>query len=172
MNKETVTLGPIDVKWIKDNGNDKSFGDSDILTVDTYDYNKKISRSLLLNNNTIGYILLKKASMILVIKYICYYIKKGTYSNLKMFVPNDYLKKYINRRGTYITRIYIDPKHRGNKYANILVEYARGLGDYNWGTILQGLTNEYWISKHGHIKILTYSDSDGKTDLTITADKI
>ena len=170
MNKETITLGPIDVKWIKDNGNDKSFGDSDILAMDVYDYNKKLSRFLLLNNTIIGYILLKKASMFLVIKYILYYIKEGTYSNLKMFVTKDYLKKYLNKRGIYITRIYIDPEYRGHKYADILVKYAHEIGDYNWGTTVKDLTDEYWTFKQKHIKILTYSD--GKTQLTVTADQI
>ena len=169
MNAE-ITLASIDIEWVKNQTPESSFGNSDILTMDTYDYDKKLSRSLLLNNKMIGYILLKKASMPLVIRYIVYYIKEGTYSDLKLLVSKDYIIKYLNKRGIYITRIYIIPNYRGYAYGNILIDHARELGNYTWGISTGDLPYKYWIPKQGRVEILTYSDKG--TSLSVTADAI
>ena len=170
MNAEKLTLGPIDIEYLKNQPSEASFVGSDISTMGTYDYNKKLSRSLLLNGKIIGYILLKKASILLVIRYIIYYIKDKTYSDLRLFVSRDYLRKYLNKRGTYITRIYIAPYERGHGYGDILIKYANELGDYTWGISVGDLPDKYWIPKQDRIKILTYADKG--TSLTVTSTKI
>ena len=160
-------LCDLNIQKTIENFNEELFGPYQYkIERETFDTN--LSKSLCLNGDVIGGYLLGKYSMLNCISDINYHVNNGTLSDLKFYINQDFLNKYKNKIGILSDFIYIDKTHKGNNYADILIDYSKSLGDYVWGLSVPDETTEYWTSKQKRIKVLEYKDDTGLVILSTT----
>lgn len=168
LNEESsqIKICDLNMKYVTTNYDEKIFGDFTDENVD-----KKISKCLCKNNQIIGCYLLKKKSMLETIKTIIYWVKEKKYKDLKFFLTKEELEKYKNKKGIFGRFLFIDKKYRNQNYGNILINYSKSLGDYNWGLTIKGDIDDYWVKHRNRIKICEWTEQDGSVSV-LTATKI
>lgn len=161
-----IKICDLNMEYVKNNYDEELFGN-----FTEEGMNKKISKCLCKNDEFIGYYLLNKQSMLEAIKYVFYWVKEKKYKDLKWFVTKDELNKYKNRKGIFGKSLFVDKKYRNQNYGNVLINYSKSLGDYNWGVTIKGDIDDYWVKHRNRIKICEWTEQDGSVSV-LTATKI
>jgi len=133
-------------------------------------FNKKISKSLCLNNKTIGGCILEYGDMYDTIYDIQDPKYNNFYYNINLKVKKEELNKYKDKTGIFVGFIGIEPEYRNKGYSKLLYNYINSLGNYTWG-----VCEKKELDFHFHnnrIIICEYEDKEHNGISYITATKI
>lgn len=162
--KEELTLDEVDIEWARSHFDRETFGDFEShLDPDRTSIDFDISKSLKLNGEIVGCYCLSKFSIIECLSRVESWMEgdesEKLYKDLQFFMPKKEIRKvFKNKVGIFGDYLYIDTPYRNKNYAQILIDYAKTLGDYNWGITARGKPEKFWIEKQKRTRVYEYSD--------------
>lgn len=160
-------ISDIDIEWVRSHFDEESFGSFEgHIDPDRGSIDMDISKCLKLGDEIIGCYCLQKLSILEIIERVKYWTEEDEsplYKDLKFFFKDTDL--FENKLGIFGDYLYILPEYRSKKHADILIEYSKTLGDYNWGITSGYKPEKYWIENKGRTRICEYTEMDGTINI-------